>query len=181
MVQRERPSVGFGVQAQVRRMLNGRWSLSTGMGYQEYASQASNGSAAAVAFVPAPTSKASHRDTYRFLTVPLRLGYGLGAAEHGLHLGLLAGAEAVVCLGSSTLATDGSVANWGSSGSPYRMLSVAFSTGLDVRYRLASRLELVGQPTATYFLTSLTKPVSGLGSRYPWAVGALFGVSFDLR
>ena len=180
MAQQEHPSGGFGVQAQVRRMLSGRWSLSAGLGYQEYASQTSN-VGAAVGYMLAPIVKNTHRDTYRFLTVPVRLGYALGATERRLHLGLLAGADAAVYLGGSTLDANGSVANWSSSNSPYRTLSVVFSTGLDVRYRLTPRLELVGQPTATYFLTSLTKPVSGLGSRYPWAAGALFGVSFDLR
>ncbi|MFC7668231.1 hypothetical protein ACFQT0_13225 [Hymenobacter humi] len=35
----EKASMGFGVQLQIQRVLTGRWSVSGGLGYQEYASQ----------------------------------------------------------------------------------------------------------------------------------------------
>ena len=181
LAQQERPSAGFGVQLLVRRALSGRWSLSTGLGYQEYAGQLTIAGSAATRFTPTPTPEYTHRDTYRFLTVPIRLGYALGSGESRLRFGLLAGAEAALYLGGSTLAPDGSVSNWGRSNNPYRALSVALSTGLEARYRLAPRLELVAQPTATYFLSSLTRSTTGQNARYLWGAGALFGVSFDLR
>ena len=181
MARQERPDAGFGLQVQVRRVLNGRWSLSSGLGYQEYASQTTISGAAAIRYSPTPTADFAHRDTYRFLTVPIRLGYAIGPAAGRLHCGLLAGADAAFYLGGSTLATTGSVINWNRTFSPYRPLSVALSTGLDVRYRLAPRLELAAQPTATHFLTSLTKPAMGQDARYLWSIGGLFGVSFDLR
>ena len=181
MAQQERPSAGFGAQVQVRRALSGRWSLSAGLGYQEYASQINTSGTYAIRFTPNSTTEYAHRDAYRFLTVPISLGYALGPAAGRLHLGLLAGAEAAFYLGGSTLNQNGYANTWNSSNSSFRTLSVALSTGLDVRYRLASRLELVAQPTATYFLNSLTKPAPDLNARHLWGAGALFGVSYDLR
>ena len=181
MAQQERASTGFGLQVQLRWLLNGRWSLSTGLGYQQYASQTAISGAYAIRYSPAPPADYTHRDTYQFLTVPLRLGYALGPTASRLHCGLLAGADVAFYLGGSTLSMNGAVTNWDHRFSPYHALSVALSTGLDVRYRLAPHLELAAQPMVTHFLTSVTKPAMDQDARYLWGIGAWFGVSFDLR
>lgn len=180
LARQERPSAGFGAQVLLRRAHSGRWSLSTGLGYQEYASQASTSTTNANRFLPTPAPEYAHRDTYRFLTVPIRLGYALGPAGGRLRYGLQAGADAALYLGGSTLAPDGSLTTWNRGNSSYRALSVALSAGLEVRYRLTTRLNLVAQPTATYFLTSLPEPTAGQDSRYLWGVGSLLGISFDV-
>jgi hypothetical protein len=70
---------------------------------------------------------------------------------------------------------------WDISGSPYRSLNAAVSAGIDVRYRLVPGLEILVQPTATYFLTSLPRTYSGLVPRYLFGAGALFGLSYEFR
>ena len=187
----ESASYGFGVQVQGRRVLNGRWSLSGGLGYQEYAMKrtylVSNPS---VIFANpsqpttnlAPTySTGTHRDTYRFLTVPVRLSYALGQASRHLRYGLLGGADVALYLGGTSAGADGARHTWGISDSPHRSLGVALSAGFELRYRTAPRLELLAQPSATYFLNSLTQPASGITARQLLGVGALFGISYDLR
>ena len=180
LARQERPSAGFGAQILLRRALSGRWSLSTGLGYQEYASQASTSTTNANLFLRTPAPEYVHRDTYRFLAMPVRLGYALWPAGGRLRYGLQAGADAALYLGGSTLAPNGSLTTWNRGNSPYRALSVALSAGLEVRYHLTTRLNLVAQPTATYFLTSLPEPTAGQNSRYLWGVGSLLGISFDV-
>ncbi|RZK53239.1 MAG: hypothetical protein EOO59_12680 [Hymenobacter sp.] len=69
--------------------------------------------------------------------------------------------------------------------SPYRPLSLAFSLGLDVRYRLggpASRWHLVVQPTGRYVATPFVRSEAvGFTRRQPWSLGLLTGFSWDLR
>lgn len=180
LAREEKPSAGFGVQAQLRRALTGRWSLSAGLGYQEYASQTSYPTSATVRLQPSPASY-TQRDTYRFLTAPVRLGYALGAARGRLRFGLLAGADAAFYLGGASNGTGTAPRSWSSSGSPYRPLSLSVCAGLDLRYRVASRLEVLAQPTGTYFLTALAKAESDLTPRYLFGTGALFGLSYGLR
>lgn len=190
----ERPAVGFGAQVQVRRELTGRWALSTGLGYHEYATSlalttvVATGGFPVNASVPprndSTTTRFRLRDTYRFLTVPVRLGYQLGAGGRHLRIGVLAGADVAFYLGGAT--TEGSACGcatqpWGRTGSPYRPLSLALSLGADLRYQLGPRWELLAQPTATYFLTSLARPVSGYAPRHLLGGSTLLGFSYGLR
>ena len=181
LAQQERQSTGFGVQVQVSKVLNGRWALSAGLGYQEFASYAKAVSVVANRFVPPTSSTATHRDTYRFLTVPVQASYALGQAGGRWQYGLLAGGEAAIYLGGSTLKPNGDINHWDTGNSPYRALSLALSAGLDVRYRLSPRLEAVAQPSATYFLNALARPTAGTSPRYLWGGSALLGVSYHLR
>ncbi|GAA3983783.1 hypothetical protein GCM10022407_31130 [Hymenobacter antarcticus] len=181
LAQRERQSTGFGVQVQVSRVLNGRWTLSAGLGYQEYASTVETTQTAFDRFLSSSTTTITHRDTYRFLTVPVQAHYALGQLGKRLRYGVMAGAEAAIYLSGSNLQPNGTIKDWNASNSPYRSLSLALSTGLDVRYRLAPRLEVVVQPTATYFLNPLARPATGLPPRYLWGGSALMGLSYHLR
>lgn len=185
LAQQERQSTGFGVQVQASRVLNGRWTISAGLGYQEYTSTVEVTETIANRFMPAATATATstvtHRDSYKFLTVPVQAHYVLGQAGKRLRYGVVAGAEAAIYLGGSNLQLTGGIKNWNASNSPYRSLNLALTTGLDVRYRLAPRLEVVAQPTVTYFLNPLVRPVSGLPPRYLWGGSALLGLSYHLR
>ena len=181
LAQQERQSTGAGVQVQASRVLNGRWTISAGLGYQEYASTVATTETSADRFMVASTSTITHRDTYHFLTVPVQAHYALGQVGKRLRYGVVAGVEAAIYLFGSNLQLNGSVRDWNASTSPYRLLNLALSTGLDVRYRLAPRLEVVAQPTATYFLNPLARPASGLPPRYLWGGSALLGLSYHLR
>ena len=189
----ERPSAGVGVQVQVQRVLNGRWTLSAGLGYQEYATKLNlqlvpaNASAIPpITSTPRITDStqirtAKLRDTYRFLTVPVRLGYWLGPESGRFRGGLLGGADIALYLGGAT--TEGNPCGctsqtWGATGSPYRAASLALSLGADLRYRLGPRWEVLAQPTATYFLTSLAQPTSGFTPRYLLGGSTLLGISY---
>ncbi|WP_310392247.1 hypothetical protein [Hymenobacter sp.] len=183
----EQLAAGFGTQAQVRRALSGRWSLSAGMGYQEYAHRGNypvpgaNFSQGNVGSNPnIPLAEYTHRDTYRFVTVPVRLGYVLGRPVGRLSYGVVAGADADFYVGGKSPDASGTVKAWRMGSSPYRSLSLALSAGLDLRYRLGPHLELLAQPTATYFLTSLPQPISGLPQRHLLGGSALFGLSYGL-
>lgn len=194
----ELPTAGFGAQIQVQRVLNGRWTLSTGLGYQEYATRLAFQTVPASAAAPntfpmnAPPRiidstqirSANLRDTYRFVTVPVRVGYWLGVGGRHLRFGLLGGADAAFYLGGAT--SEGSSCGctsqtWGPTGSPYRSLSLSLSLGLDLRYRLGPRWELLAQPTGTYFLTPLTRPASGFAPRNLLGGSMLLGISYGLR
>ncbi len=183
----EQSSTGFGLQVQARRLLSGRWGVSAGLGYQEYATitdysgpityttySGLNGPRLATQEI-----NFSQRDTYRFATVPLRISYALGPASQRLRYGLLAGTDVAVYLGGSSTGQFPSSA--AKADNLYRPLSVSVTAGLDLHYRVGPRLDLLAQPNATYFLTSLPKPVSGLTPRYLWGAGVQFGVSYDLR
>jgi len=191
----ERPAIGFGAQVQLRRVLNGRWTFSTGLGYHEYASSlmlsvvktySSPPTLGVASLIPDSTSTSTvHlRDTYRFVTVPLRLSYQLSTGRPRLHVGVQGGTDLALYVGGSS--TEGSSCgcesqSWGASGSPYRALSLALSLGLDVRYEVAPRWELLAQPTATYFLNSLTAPSASYTPRQLLGGGVLLGVSYSLR
>ncbi|MBF9224109.1 outer membrane beta-barrel protein [Hymenobacter ruricola] len=191
----EEARTGFALALQVRRVLNGRWSLSTGLGYQQYAMQRTYDVLTATRRSPGPVVSAppqpafdyiytpvSSRDTYRFLTVPVRLSYALGRAGGKLRYGLLGGADAALYLGGRSAGADVAQHAWNTVDSgPNRTLNLSVSGGLDLRYRLASRLELLAQPSATYFLNSLSKPASGLTPRHLVGAGVVLGVSYDWR
>ncbi|MFC7668230.1 hypothetical protein ACFQT0_13220 [Hymenobacter humi] len=113
--------------------------------------------------------------------MPVRVGYTLGPARERLRYGVVTGVDAAWYLGGNSAGTDTAPTAWSSSGSPYRPLSLSVSAGLDLRYRVASRLDLMAQPTVTRFLTSLTESGSGLQSRYLLGAGVLFGASYQLR
>ena len=189
-VEHERAATGFGAEAQLQRQLNGRWSLGTGLGYQAFATNQAVRvrvlSGAPTASNPSPDSVATIavRNTYHFLTLPLRVSYQLGAGHARLRYGLRAGADLAFYLGGhSTEGTSyrGSSSSWGASGSPYRPLSLALSLGAEVRFQLAPRWELLAQPTLTHFVTSVARPSLGYVPRYPLAATALVGVAYWLR
>ncbi|WP_046246232.1 outer membrane beta-barrel protein [Hymenobacter terrenus] len=191
VAKQERSTIGFGAQLQVQRALNGRWAVSTGLGYHEYATSLSlrvvqlpGNTMPTVINQPIITSSFKLRDTYRFLTVPMRVRYQFGGGGPRFRLGLLAGADVALYLGGAT--TEGSrcgceTQSWGRTGSPYHPLSLAVSLGADLRYRLAPRWELLAQPTASYFITSLTRPASGFAPRYLLGGSTLLGVSYGLH
>ena len=186
---REVPAAGVGAEVQVRRQLTGRWGFGAGLGYKVYATaqtvtittwRRTTYTQQNIRPDSMEVSTTHPRDTYRFLTVPLRLSYQLGAGSPRWRYGLLAGAELAIYLGGTTT-EGGSRKQWGSSGSLYRALNLALSLGAEVRYRLAPRWELLAQPNATIFLNSLARPASGYVVRYPVAAGGLVGVAYGLR
>ncbi|OGX85067.1 outer membrane beta-barrel protein [Hymenobacter glacialis] len=186
LAEKEKSSTGFGLQVQARRVLSGRWGVSAGLGYQEYATRTDYSGPVSyttysVSGLPTRASREvslRQRDTYRFATVPVRVSYALGQASKHLRYGLRAGTDVAVYLGGSTTRSAPSALK---NNSPYRPLSLSVMAGLDLHYRVGPRLELLAQPHATYFLTSLPKPISGLTPRYLWGAGALVGVSYELR
>ena len=186
----EQATTSFGAQAQLQQQLSGRWSLGTGLGYQAFATRqtvmvrVAYGPATTSNFLPDSVGTVSVRNSYHFLTVPLRVGYQLGSGHARLRYGLRAGADVALYLGGRS--TEGSPSgssgrNWGISGSPYRPLSLALSLGAEVRYQLAPSWELLAQPTLTHFVTSVARPAAGYGPRYPMAATALVGVAYWLR
>ncbi|GAB2875278.1 hypothetical protein GCM10027044_42400 [Hymenobacter ruber] len=183
----ERPAPGSSAQVSVRRTLGGHWSLNAGLGYVEYASalalqQVHSATTSAVANSPTSDSTGIHRrDTYRFVTVPVRVGYGWTLSGRW-RVGLLAGAEAAVYVGGSS--TEGSTCacqsqTWGFSGSPYRRYNLGASLGAEARYRLSERWELLAQPSATYLFTPLAN-YTPYYQRHLFGGAALLGVSINL-
>ncbi len=177
----ERPALGSGAQVSVRRQLSAHWSARLGLGYADYGAELRLRLVSAPAATPRD-SAVQHRDSYRFLTVPVQVGYGWQPTGRW-HLGLLAGADALLYLGGST--TEGSpcacqTQPWGATGSPYRPLSLGLRLGAEARYRVGERWELLAQPTASYLLTPLLKADADLYPRQLWGGAALLGVSYDL-
>ena len=188
----ERPALGAGAQLGLRRTLGPHWTLSAGMGYTEYATrlalqQVPAAADTAILFIP-PTRTATvptsihRRDTYRFVTVPLRLAYTWTLTGRW-RVGALAGADAAFYVGGSS--TEGSACAcqaqaWGATGSPYRRFSLGASLGAEVRYRLTDRWELLAQPTASYLLSPLATAGTGYYRRHLLGGTALLGASFDL-
>jgi hypothetical protein len=183
----ERPALGGGAQVGVRRALGQHWNLSAGLGYSEFATglalQQVHTPSPQFARTPDSISTGIHRrDTYRFVTLPVRVGYAWTLTGRW-RVGVLAGAEAAFYVGGSS--TEGSACacqtqSYGPSGSPYRSLSVGASLGAEVRYRLTDRWELLAQPTGTYLLTPLARPTTSLVERHLFGGTALLGVSYDL-
>jgi len=187
----EHPGPGLGAQVSLSRRLGNKWAASAGLGYAEYASrldmqlvyQPNSYVISSVPTQPDSARPVHRRDTYRFVTVPLRLSY-TWALSARWRVGLQAGAEAALYLGGTT--TEGSACacqtqSWSASGSPYRRLSLGASAGADLRYRVSERWELLAQPTGTLMLTPLAKEGSGYYSRHLFGATALFGAAFDLR
>ena len=178
----ERPALGFGAQVQVRRVLSGRWALAVGLGYHEYATRL------ALSRKDSAYASVHQRDTYRLLTVPVQLSYALGVPHGRLSWALLAGLEPGWYQGGRS--TEGSTCScqqqaYSSAASPYRSLSLAFSLGLDVRYRLGSagsRWQWLVQPTGRYVATPFVRSDAvGFTRRQPVSLGLLTGFSWDLH
>jgi len=179
----ERPALGLGAQVQVRRVLSGRWALAVGLGYHEYATRL------ALTLKDSAYTSIQQRDTYRLLTVPVQLSYALGVPKSRLSKALLLGAEPGWYLGGRS--TEGSgcgceqQAYTSAASSPYRPLTVAFSLGLDLRYRLggaASRWQWLVQPTGRYVATPFVRrDAVGFTQRQPFSLGLLTGFSWDVR
>jgi hypothetical protein len=169
--------------------------VSAGVGYTEYATRLAvrlvpNSSLAPSNMIPdssnrsAPGARTSiyQRDTYRFLTVPLRASYTWTTGTRW-RVGLLGGADAAIYLGGTS--TEGSpcacqTQTWGASGSPYRKVSLGLSVGAEVRYRMGERWEVLAQPVGTYLLMPLARPGINYPARYLFGGSALLGVSYDL-
>ena len=188
----ERPALGAGAQVSIRRALGPHWAVSTGLGYTEYAirlalQQVPSAADSATRIVPpnqsVPVPTSIHRrDTYRFVTVPLRVAYNWTLTGRW-RVGALAGADAAFYVGGSS--TEGSTCacqarTWSATGSPYRRLSLGASLGAEVRYRLTDRWELLAQPTASYLLSPLASAGAGYYARHLFGGTALLGASFDL-
>ncbi|WP_201982416.1 hypothetical protein [Hymenobacter rubidus] len=193
----ERPALGYGAQVSVRRVLNGRWAASAGLGYAEYATRLALQRVSSTTGLPSNTilhaldsanrlsaanTTIHRRDTYRFLTVPLRLSYTWAAGPRWQVNGLL-GMDVAAYLGGNS--TEGTACacqtqSWGVSGSPYRRVSLGASLGIEARYHLTDKWTLLAQPTGTYLLTPLAKSTTSLYQRYLFGGTALLGVSHDL-
>jgi hypothetical protein len=176
----EKPGIGWSLQLQAQRVLTGRWSLSAGVGYQEYAVESLYPVYPVIitpSGVPAPPY--TSRDTYRFVSIPVRMSYTLGHVGP-FRYGLLAGPDLALYVGGTSAGTGLSPQVWDTSGSPYRPLNVALSAGLDLRYQLGPGLQAIVQPNVTTYLTSLTKPETELAPRYLQGVGVLVGFSYGL-
>jgi hypothetical protein len=184
----ERPALGLGAQVQVRRVLSGRWALAAGLGYHEYATRL----ALSIIDSSSRSPRSVHqRDVYRVLTLPVQLSYALSAPRGRLTWALLVGAEPSWYQGGRS--TEGSDCGCqqqvypadSAKTSPYRPLTLAFSLGLDLRYRLggsASRWQWVVQPTARYVATPFVRNEAvGFTRRQPWSLGLLTGISWDFR
>lgn len=192
LVELERPALSGGGHVTIRRALTPHWSLSAGLGYSEYATrlalqQVSNVAAAARfsnnSRSPDSLATAIHRrDSYRFFTIPLRVGYAWTPATRW-QVGVLAGADAAFYRGGRS--SEGSpcacqTQTWAATGSPYRPFSLGASVGAEVRYHVAVRWELLVQPTATYLLTPLARPNQPYQPRHLFGATALLGVSYEL-
>ncbi len=184
----ERPALSGGGELSIRRQLPGPWSISAGLGYVEYATRLAVQlvkPAAASSFVPFSDSTIAsfhRRDTYRFVTIPVRLGYSR-AVSNRWRVGVLAGADAAIYVGGRT--TEGSACacqtqTWGPDNSPYRRLSLGLSLGVEARYRLNGRWELLAQPAASYLLSPLNKLSTTDYERHLFGATALLGAAWDL-
>lgn len=177
--QLERPSYGFSGQLTAAYTLTEKLTVSTGLGYAEYANtlkfrvkKASEETARQVLF----------RDVYRFVSVPLLMRYSLGGNQRW-RFGAVGGANLGLLKGTRT--TEGSACNCSQTTTPaegtYRRTSLVLTAGGFVHYQFAPGKWLTLQPQGQYFLNSLTDPASGRAARHPWAVGVLGGISFDLE
>lgn len=188
----ERPALGAGAQLSLRRAIGKHWALGAGLGYTEYATrlvlrQVPAAADTAIRFIPpnqppAVPTNIHRRNTYRFVTVPLRAAYTWPLTGRW-RVGALAGVDAALYVGGSS--TGGSACacqtqTWGSTDSPYRRLNLGVSLGAEVRYRLTDRWELLAQPTASYLLSPLAPANTGYSSRHLLGGTALLGAAFDL-
>ena len=174
----ERPALGAGAQVSIRRALGPHWAVSAGLGYTEYATrlalqQVPAAADSSIRFVPQnpPTTTLAsihRRDTYRFVTMPLRVAYTWTLTGRW-RVGALVGADAAFYVGGSS-----------TEDTPYRRLSLGASLGAEVRYRLTERWELLAQPTASYLLSPLAPANAGYYDRHLFGGTALLGASFDL-
>lgn len=187
----ERPALGTGAQANVRRSLTEHWTVSAGLGYSEYATRLAlqqvrspttltNTNMAPLA--DSSTTSIHTRDVYRFVTLPLRVGYTWTLTPRW-RMGLLAGADVALYMGGSS--TEGSpcacqAQAWGASNSPYRRVSLGASLGVEMRYRLNGRWELLAQPTGTYLLTPLAQSTTAYYRRHLLGGTALLGAAYTL-
>ena len=180
----ERPAPGGGLRVTLQYALTERWDVRAGLGYAEFATRLALRQVRPAAF-PARLDSATgthRRDTYRFLTVPVRLGYGRSLSGRW-RVSVLGGLDAAFYLGGTT--AEGSACacqprTWGPTGSPYRMLSVGASLGGEVRYRLNERWALLAQPTATYLLSPLSQAPTATTQRHLFGATALLGAAWNL-
>ena len=193
----ERPALAGGGEVSLRRNLNQTWSITAGLGYVEYATRLALQlvKPAATSYqLPAVDSTLTsihRRDTYHFVTVPVRVGYSWAITPRW-RAGVLAGADVALYVGGRT--TEGSACacqsqTWGLSDSPYRRLSLGLSLGAEARYRINGRWELLAQPTLSYLVTPLGSSSAASSTialartytqRYPFGGALLLGAAYDL-
>jgi len=183
----ERPTTSGSLQFSLRRNLSAHWSLSAGLGVAEYATQStlSQHYTSSTGTTNNPLSRsdttvvvAKYRKAYQVFTLPVRLGYAWQAGARW-QLGLLAGADAILlnrAYEDQTLPTQAT-----RSSDDYHKFSLGTSLGLEARYHLSPRCELLAQPTFTYQLTPLQKDRTGVAPRHLWGAALLLGVAYEIR
>ncbi|TGE08471.1 outer membrane beta-barrel protein [Hymenobacter fodinae] len=175
----ERPSVGYSGQVTASYALNKQLTLSTGLGYAEFANRLHYQ-------LQKTTAEASRiidfRDVYRFVNIPLLAQYTLGGNQRW-RIGTLGGANLGLLTGTRT--TEGSACNCSQTTAPatgtYRNISLVLTAGGFLNYQFAPGQWLTLRPQGQYFLNSLTDPASGRATRHPWSLGVQAGISFDLE
>gem|GEM_PF-3607276 len=175
----------------LRRRLGAHWSLSAGLGVAEYATESS----LSQRYFPNITSNldpiavrrdsfvvvSKYRKAYQFVTLPVRLGY---AWQPGLRwqLGLLAGVDATYLFHATEIErVPLMTGTFASTSAANRQWGLGSSLGLEARYHISPRCELLAQPTFTYLLTPLNRERAGEAPRHPWGAALLLGVAYELR
>lgn len=179
------------VQVSLRRNFKAHWSLSAGLGAAEYATEstlrqryfpniASNLDPSAVrtdSFVVV----SKYRKSYQFFSLPVRLGYAWQPSLRW-QLGLLAGVEATYLFHAAEITSVPLMTGtFASTSAATRQWGLGSSLGVEARYHLSPRCELLAQPTFTYLLTPLNRERVGEAPRHPWGAALLLGVAYELR
>lgn len=178
------------LQLGLRCNLDAHWSLSAGLGVADYATQSTlsrrdigntNSSLDPLAQRDTYVQVTQYRKSYQFFSLPVRLGYAWHPTGRW-QLGLLAGPDVMFLnraneIRSIPLQTSTPVGTVTAD----RYWSLGGSLGLEARYHLSPRCELLAQPTFTYLLTSINSPRDGVTPRHPWSAALLLGVAYDLR
>jgi hypothetical protein len=175
----ERPGIGYSGQVTASYALNKKLTISTGLGYAEYA----NNLHYQLQKTSAETSRiVDFRDVYRFVSIPVHAQYTLGGNQRW-RFGTLGGANVGLLAGTRT--TEGSACNCSQTTVPasgtYRNTSLVLTAGGFLSYQFAPGQWLTLRPQGQYFLNSLTDPASGRVDRHPWSLGVQGGISFDLE
>ncbi|TGD82459.1 porin family protein [Hymenobacter wooponensis] len=175
----ERPSIGYSGQVTASYALTKQLTISTGLGYAEFA----NNLHYQLQKTSAETSRIiDFRDVYRFVSIPLLAQYTFGG-NHRWRFGALGGANVGLLTGTRT--TEGSACNCSQTTVPatgtYHNTSLVLTAGGSLNYQFAPGQWLTLRPQGQYFLNSLTDPASGRAARHPWSVGVQGGISFDLE
>lgn len=173
----ERPAVGYALHLLVGYAPTPRLQLTAGVGFAEYAT-------ALNLRLQHDTiqQRYRHRDTYRFVQVPVQAQYWL--REQGrLQVGLLAELAPSFYVGGRVTSGGACACETQTHTAPdslYRHLSLSATVGATVSYRLGGRWRVFLQPAASYFLSPITQQPARVDERRPVAVGVRGGLSLDL-